>query len=539
MLRTNLDVPDCLVNGACGYIDSITATDEGEVTTIYTKFDGDAGQRWCTLHGTPSVGIYPHTVRFMGKDGKRVRRRQFPVVFAWAKTIHKSQGATEHKGVKATLDKKVRMPGQAYVALSRSPSSELVSLTAFDPGCFSTMAGIEWALNELYIQQSEAKPPTTRGNADILAEMVLRPPHPPEHYRELQRVLQRPDWLVYAKDAAEWQDLPDDFDEQPKRIKCARCGQLVDSTILAQRQHNQRCTGKARRKRQSAGSTTPATTKSTRRKDSSAAATIPSASSRVPSKASTDLVVIPAGRRWTCHALEFGTALASSPEWCNPTRSDAVAQNRTQIGASCGFLAALHLLAGLNIEPDDFNIESFRILGRAREQETDNFTFHTIGDFLGYYQVGLDTVTTDGTSAVARPTTAGFLLLFPYGTISRHWISGRRDGAGGWLLCDSLHPSPFQVAVRPSTPKVSTKTAVPLAPSKRGNPLVPVRPAHHASFESGQSRRGRCHHRLVLEQSHRPCRQCMGCMGSLPTVTEEGRQVRPAMWPGAKGTRAL
>ena len=222
------------------------------------------------------------------------------------------------------------MPGQAYVALSRSPSSELVSLTAFDPGCFSTMAGIEWALNELYIQQSEAKPPTTRGNADILAEMVLRPPHPPEHYRELQRVLQRPDWLVYAKDAAEWQDLPDDFDEQPKRIKCARCGQLVDSTILAQRQHNQRCTGKARRKRQSAGSTTPATTKSTRRKDSSAAATIPSASSRVPSKASTDLVVIPAGRRWTCHALEFGTALASSPEWYNPTRSDAVAQNRTQ-----------------------------------------------------------------------------------------------------------------------------------------------------------------------------------------------------------------
>ena len=92
--------------------------------------------------------------------------------------------------------------------------------------------------------------------------------------------------------------------------------------------------------------------------------------------------------------------------------------------------------------------------------------FHTIGDFLGYHQVGLDTVTTDGARAVARPTTAGFLLLFPYGTISRHWISSRRDGAGGWLLCDSLHPSPFQAGM-------SCKSINPCQPRRKSTPSSP------------------------------------------------------------------
>ena len=327
MLRTNLDVPDGLVNGACGYIDSISANDDKEVTTIYTKFDGNAGQRWCTTHGTPSVGITPHTVRFMGKDAKRVRRRQFPIVFAWAKTIHKSQGATEHKGIKVTLDKKVRMPGQAYVALSRSPSSELVSLTAFTPECIRTMAGIEWALNELYIQQAEAAPLKPKGRAEILAEMVLRPAYRPEHYRELQRTLQRPDWLAYTAAASDWQDLPDDFDEHPKRIKCARCGQLIDGTILAQREHNRRCTGKASRKRQSTCQKPTSTTKSTRQRSKTTAAT--SSPCRSTPRTSTAMVSRNLAKdsvvkTWRCHTFEYGTALEHAPDWYNPPQCDAV-----------------------------------------------------------------------------------------------------------------------------------------------------------------------------------------------------------------------
>ena len=442
MLRINLDVPDGLVNGACGYIDSISATDEGEVTTIYIKFDGDAGQRWCTLHGTPAVGIIPHTVRFMGKDAKRVRRRQFPIVFAWAKTIHKSQGATEHKGVKVSLDKKVRMPGQAYVALSRSPSSDIVSLMAFHPECIQTMAGIEWALNELHLQQAEARPPSTRGRADILAEMVLRPPHGPEHYRDLQRILQRPDWVAYTKEATDWQDIPDDFDDHPKRIKCPRCGQVVESTILAQRQHNRKCTAKTSRKRQSAGSTATTSSRTSRRKDVDTPSGTPETSAPTTSR---DLVVVRFGKPWRCHTLEYGTAVATSPEWYNPVHCDAVGPSRTQIGASCGFLAALHLLAAMRIQPEDISTETFRTIGRALPGETDNFTFHTIGDYLCHYNVGLDSFASDGSTAISRPTTIGFLLLFPYGHISRHWIAAIREGSEGWLLCDSLHPAPFQV----------------------------------------------------------------------------------------------
>ena len=438
MLRTNLDVPDGLVNGACGYIDTIDVTEDNEVTTIYTKFDGNAGQRWCTAHGTPTVGITPHTVRFMGKDAKRVRRRQFPIVFAWAKTIHKSQGATEHNGVKATLDKRVRMPGQAYVALSRAPSSELVSLTTFSPESIRTMAGIEWALNELYLQQAGAKAAQSRAAADRLAEEVLRPPHPARHYRELQALLPKPDWALYGKDAADWQDLPDDFPQMPQLMTCPRCGMRIEDTILSQRQHNRRCTGKPSRKRQPATEAQAKSSKATRRKQA-----MPQPTSAAPE--ATPLQASSATVKWTCDKLECGRAVDPPPDWFNPTQCDCVGAARTQVGASCGFLATVHIMAAVKMQPAEFTRDYFCLIGRANQDERDNFTFHTIGNFLGFHDIGLDTLLVDGATAVTRTPTFAFLLLYPYGRLSRHWIAITRGEEGRWLLCDSLHPMPFQV----------------------------------------------------------------------------------------------
>ena len=70
------------------------------------------------INGTNAVHIHPIQWQFNGvRDNEKVKRVQFPLVLAWGKTIHKSQGATEENGVTIHLTR--RGPGLAYVALSR------------------------------------------------------------------------------------------------------------------------------------------------------------------------------------------------------------------------------------------------------------------------------------------------------------------------------------------------------------------------------------------------------------------------------------
>eukprot|EP00969_Alexandrium_andersonii_P036151 1583441-Alexandrium_andersonii.AAC.1 len=72
-------------------------------------------------HDAQAVLVQPRSGHFIGKElPERVRRVQFPLVLAWAKTVHESQGATEPHGVVATLNAKAaEEPGLACVALSR------------------------------------------------------------------------------------------------------------------------------------------------------------------------------------------------------------------------------------------------------------------------------------------------------------------------------------------------------------------------------------------------------------------------------------
>ena len=61
-----------------------------------------------------------------------VYRKQFPLIPAYAITIHKCQGLSLDRAI-IDLSEKVFSPGMAYVALSRVRTIEGVYFTSFDP----------------------------------------------------------------------------------------------------------------------------------------------------------------------------------------------------------------------------------------------------------------------------------------------------------------------------------------------------------------------------------------------------------------------
>ena len=81
-----------------------------------------------------AVPITRHTVKFTVKGirGAEITRNQFPLVLAWATTIHKVQGLTLNELV---VDMKGGRfsPGQAYVAFSRVKALNKLHLINFRP----------------------------------------------------------------------------------------------------------------------------------------------------------------------------------------------------------------------------------------------------------------------------------------------------------------------------------------------------------------------------------------------------------------------
>lgn len=115
VMLTNNDREQRWVNGTVGRVTKIESTVEGDIV-------------WVRLETGETVDVYQHRwdmFRFMyNQVSQRIDTEttgsytQYPLILAWALTIHKSQGKTFEKLV-VDMDRGAFAHGQTYVALSR------------------------------------------------------------------------------------------------------------------------------------------------------------------------------------------------------------------------------------------------------------------------------------------------------------------------------------------------------------------------------------------------------------------------------------
>ena len=139
MLTVNVDVSDGLVNGARGTVEAIIKTGN-QVTLVLVKFEHSRVGMNAISHShyrerhPNAVPISRHEAVFnIGRNkAAEVSRRQFPLVLAWATTIHEVQGLTLNQIV-VDMKGKAFTAGQAYVAFSRVKSLLGLFIKNFNP----------------------------------------------------------------------------------------------------------------------------------------------------------------------------------------------------------------------------------------------------------------------------------------------------------------------------------------------------------------------------------------------------------------------
>ena len=133
MLRRNINTKHGLVNGSIGTVIAITSQ------CISVKFD----------HITEPYPIERVKSKFMLMKDLFMYRKQFPLILAYAVTIHKCQGLSLNSAI-IDLSNKVFSPGMAYVALSRVRSLEGLYLTDFDPSSIMVSTSCLEEINRLH-----------------------------------------------------------------------------------------------------------------------------------------------------------------------------------------------------------------------------------------------------------------------------------------------------------------------------------------------------------------------------------------------------
>ena len=120
MCIINLDMDNGVCNGSQGIVDKIiTDTNaDNKMKTIVVQFDNGI-KKEISQHGWQSE-VYPNIVMY-----------QFPLVLAWAITIHKIQGATLDKAM-MDIGNSIFEYGQTYVALSRVKRLDGLYLTSLN-----------------------------------------------------------------------------------------------------------------------------------------------------------------------------------------------------------------------------------------------------------------------------------------------------------------------------------------------------------------------------------------------------------------------
>ena len=132
MLRRNLNTKCGLVNGAIGTITYIG--------TSYVKIKFD--------HAAEEYKVDKVKSRFLVLKRFYVYRKQFPLILAYAVTIHKCQGLSLNCAL-MDLSDRIFSPGMAYVALSRIRTLNGVHLLAFDPNSITVSRGCLQEINRL------------------------------------------------------------------------------------------------------------------------------------------------------------------------------------------------------------------------------------------------------------------------------------------------------------------------------------------------------------------------------------------------------
>ena len=131
MLRRNIDTKAGLVNGAIGNVLSIGAQH------VRVQFDK-----------LPCSKIEKVKSRFMVIKNFYVHRQQFPLILAYAVTIHKCQGLSLDCAI-VDLSSELFSDGMAYVALSTGRSLDGLFLKAFDPQSISVSSSSLAEVNHL------------------------------------------------------------------------------------------------------------------------------------------------------------------------------------------------------------------------------------------------------------------------------------------------------------------------------------------------------------------------------------------------------
>ena len=132
MLITNIDVSDLLCNGAIGTVLGVVEGQNGVISTVIVKFDNPRAGEKSREKNLMISKKYPEgtivkkiereysLTRNQGLVSSTAKLIQFPLVLAWAVTVHKFQGETVKAPQKVVIDlRSVFEAAQAYVMASR------------------------------------------------------------------------------------------------------------------------------------------------------------------------------------------------------------------------------------------------------------------------------------------------------------------------------------------------------------------------------------------------------------------------------------
>ena len=132
MLIFNIDISDLLCNGSVGTVIGIEIDSKSAVRAVIIKFDDPNAGKESRANNPGMAKKYPggtvikkkefeySLAKNQGLVSSTAKLIQFPIVLAWAVTVHKFQGQTVKSPQKVAVDlRSVFEAAQAYVMLSR------------------------------------------------------------------------------------------------------------------------------------------------------------------------------------------------------------------------------------------------------------------------------------------------------------------------------------------------------------------------------------------------------------------------------------